>query len=239
MADNEEILGGMLDSGSSAASVAPASFDTGVVTTVVDAGHIKVNLGDKEVTVTVPANLANAAPADSFVRIQVQENSYVLDSVLSGAGMYMVPVGAMMDWGTATPPDGWLICNGQSFSATTYPVLAALYPTLTVPNIQDRVVIGASGTKAVKSTGGSNSITLSVAQLPAHAHAHPHDHKTGMAIGTIREGTSASTPQIMYPVAGGTDTGPESPTNTNNTGSGSAIDITPAYVALHKIIRAG
>jgi hypothetical protein len=38
-----------------------------------------------------------------------------------------LPVGAIMMWGTATIPTGWLELNGQAISATTYPVLSTLY----------------------------------------------------------------------------------------------------------------
>jgi len=35
----------------------------------------------------------------------------------------VVPIGAMMMWGTSTPPTNWLICNGASLDINTYPAL--------------------------------------------------------------------------------------------------------------------
>ncbi|WP_252382397.1 phage tail protein [Escherichia coli] len=33
-------------------------------------------------------------------------------------------------WPTATPPAGWLKCDGRAFTKEQYPVLARVYPTL-------------------------------------------------------------------------------------------------------------
>ncbi len=41
-----------------------------------------------------------------------------------------LPVGVPVPWPTATPPAGWLQCNGATFTKEQYPVLARAYPTL-------------------------------------------------------------------------------------------------------------
>ena len=68
-----------------AAPVPSAVFDTGLVAQVLDGSHVLVDLGERTATVFVPGSLAGAAAVGAFVRVQVQENSYVLDSVLSAA----------------------------------------------------------------------------------------------------------------------------------------------------------
>jgi microcystin-dependent protein len=153
----------------------PASFDTGIVTQIIDATHVKVNLGDKEVTVTVPATLAGAPVLDAAVRVSTQENTYALDSVISGAGAGGLPVGSITMWATATAPTGWLKLDGSTFDANTYPVLAAVLGTTTLPNMANRFPIGV-GSNAVKSTGGAASITLTEAQLASHEHGMSHTH---------------------------------------------------------------
>ena len=40
-----------------------------------------------------------------------------------------LPVGVPVPWPSATPPTGWLKCNGAAFSAEEYPELAKAYPT--------------------------------------------------------------------------------------------------------------
>ena len=52
------------------------------------------------------------------------------------------PVGTIVMWGTATIPDGWLLCNGQVPNATLYPELKALYPT-GIPDLRGAFVRGA------------------------------------------------------------------------------------------------
>lgn len=39
-----------------------------------------------------------------------------------------LPVGVPVPWPSATPPTGWLKCNGAAFSAEDYPNLAKAYP---------------------------------------------------------------------------------------------------------------
>ncbi|EPB4841096.1 phage tail protein, partial [Escherichia coli] len=40
-----------------------------------------------------------------------------------------LPVGVPVPWPSATPPTGWLKCNGAAFSSEMYPNLAKAYPT--------------------------------------------------------------------------------------------------------------
>jgi microcystin-dependent protein len=176
MSDDAVILGDMLTPPSPAGGGPPASFDTGTVTQVIDATHIKVDLGDKEVKTLVPANLSGAPALGAAVSVRAQENTYVLDSVTQGSGMGMVPIGAVIDFYGLVIPDGWLEMNGQTFSAAEYPLLAEAIGTTTLLNMADRVAVGKSGTKARGALGGAASVTLTEAQLPAHDHDISHTH---------------------------------------------------------------
>ncbi|BED24608.1 hypothetical protein VEE46_43760 (plasmid) [Escherichia coli] len=53
----------------------------------------------------------------------------VLDYLGLGEGSAL-PVGVPVPWPSATPPTGWLKCNGAAFSSEKYPNLAKVYPTL-------------------------------------------------------------------------------------------------------------
>lgn len=44
-----------------------------------------------------------------------------------------LPVGVPVPWPSATPPTGWLKCNGAAFTASQYPKLALAYPALKLP----------------------------------------------------------------------------------------------------------
>ena len=47
-----------------------------------------------------------------------------------------LPVGVPVPWPSATPPTGWLKCNGAAFSAEEYPELAKVYPTNKLPDLR-------------------------------------------------------------------------------------------------------
>ncbi|WCE55196.1 phage tail protein [Escherichia coli] len=53
-----------------------------------------------------------------------------------------LPVGVPVPWPSATPPTGWLKCNGAAFSAEDYPNLAKAYPTLKLPDLRGEFIRG-------------------------------------------------------------------------------------------------
>ncbi|WP_437887764.1 phage tail-collar fiber domain-containing protein [Phytobacter sp. V91] len=63
-----------------------------------------------------------------------------------------VPVGVPVPWPSATPPSGWLKCNGAAFSATSYPELAKIYTTLKVPDLRGEFIRGWDDGKGVDSS---------------------------------------------------------------------------------------
>lgn len=86
----------------------------------------------------------------------------------------------------ANTPAGWLECNGQAVSRSTYAdlftAIGTMYgagngsTTFNVPDYRDRSLVGASATKPLASIGGSADTTLGAANLPPHAHSINHDH---------------------------------------------------------------
>ncbi|HED5569695.1 TPA: tail fiber protein [Yersinia enterocolitica] len=62
---------------------------------------------------------------------------------LGGLGIgSALPVGVPVPWPTATPPTGWIKCNGAPFSATTYPQLAVIFPSLVLPDLRGEFIRG-------------------------------------------------------------------------------------------------
>jgi len=108
-------------------------------------------------------------------------------------GIEGIPTATIVPWTSSSVPSGFLECNGAAVSRTTYSALFAIVgttygagdgsSTFNVPDLQDNVIVGKSGTKAVGSSGGANTVTstgniggstanatLSTPQLASHSH---------------------------------------------------------------------
>ena len=82
-----------------------------------------------------------------------------------------------------TIPNGYLLCNGQAVSRTTYAnlfkTIGTTYgtgngsTTFNLPNINGRTIIGEDTTHALGTTGGTENTTLTSANLPSHTHSIP------------------------------------------------------------------
>lgn len=80
---------------------------------------------------------ANINPdGDSNNQVLQAINKIMVDSNMS------VPYGIPLPWPTSTPPTGYLICNGASFSAVTYPNLAAVYTGGVLPDLRGQTIKG-------------------------------------------------------------------------------------------------
>ncbi|HCM1953797.1 TPA: tail fiber protein [Salmonella enterica subsp. salamae serovar 9,46:z4,z24:z39:z42] len=73
------------------------------------------------------------------------------------------PVGISFPWPTDTPPSGWAIMQGQSFSTTTYPLLAKAYPSGVIPDMRSWTI---------KGKPASGRAVLSQEQDGIKSHAH-------------------------------------------------------------------
>lgn len=96
----------------------------------------------------------------------------------------LVPPGTVWAYAGASPPSGWLACNGAAVSRTTYAKLFAAIGTnyniggeagtdFRVPDLVGRVVLGTSGSHPRGERGG-----FETADGPAHTHPGPHNHGT-------------------------------------------------------------
>jgi hypothetical protein len=61
-------------------------------------------------------------------------------TITTALSPFILPVGAIVLWGNAMPPSGWLELNGQAFNTGENPELAALYPSGRVPDWRGRFV---------------------------------------------------------------------------------------------------
>ncbi|KAA2040315.1 phage tail protein [Escherichia coli] len=72
-----------------------------------------------------------------------------------------LPVGVPVPWPTATPPAGWLKCDGRAFTKEQYPVLARVYPTLRLPDLRGEFIRFSRFSFAGPSRGdGVNYVTI-------------------------------------------------------------------------------
>ncbi|MDI0802618.1 tail fiber protein, partial [Escherichia coli] len=71
----------------------------------------------------------------------VSRNLCIFLNVGLGEGSAL-PVGVPVPWPSATPPTGWLKCNGAAFSAEEYPELAKAYPTNKLPDLRGEFIRG-------------------------------------------------------------------------------------------------
>ncbi|EJJ4275261.1 TPA: phage tail protein [Klebsiella pneumoniae] len=53
-----------------------------------------------------------------------------------------IPVGLPLPWPQATPPGGWLKCNGATFDKAKYPKLAVAYPSGALPDLRGEFLRG-------------------------------------------------------------------------------------------------
>ncbi|EPA3167122.1 tail fiber protein [Yersinia enterocolitica] len=53
-----------------------------------------------------------------------------------------LPVGIPLPWPLATPPAGWIICNGQAFNKAQFPQLAKAYPNGVLPDLRGLFIRG-------------------------------------------------------------------------------------------------
>jgi microcystin-dependent protein len=146
-----------------------------------------------------------------------------------GAVGVSIPLGAIWQWPTDTPPTGFLICDGSAISRLYYADLFALIgttfgigngiTTFNLPDLRDRVVVGGSGTKSIADMGGEETHTLTEDEMPAHTH---NEYRLGA--GTA---ASAASPRTLGNVAA----------TTGSTGGDQAHNNMQPYCVLHYIIR--
>ncbi|HAI4871191.1 TPA: tail fiber protein [Escherichia coli] len=79
-----------------------------------------------------------------------------------------LPVGVPVPWPSATPPTGWLKCNGAAFSAEDYPELAKAYPTNKLPDLRGEFIRGWDDGRGIDA--GRALLSLQAGMLEKHRH---------------------------------------------------------------------
>jgi microcystin-dependent protein len=119
----------------------------------------------------------------------------------------LVPAGVIVMWSGAVGsiPTGWSLCDGTNGT----------------PDLRNRFVVGAGSTYAVDATGGSDSVTLSEAQIPGHTHSVSGTTASDGAHTHNVSGNTSNTGAHTHNVSGNTSNTGDHAHNgsTSNTGS--------------------
>ncbi|EPD5083524.1 phage tail protein [Escherichia coli] len=139
----------------------PAALDT--------LNELAAALGnDPNFATTVTNALAGKQPLDStLTNLSGKTVNGILQYLGLGEGSAL-PVGVPVPWPSATPPTGWLKCNGAAFSAEEYPELAKVYPTNKLPDLRGEFIRGWDDGRGID-TGRS---ILSIQGYATEDHAH-------------------------------------------------------------------
>ncbi|MWT73716.1 phage tail protein [Escherichia coli] len=140
---------------------APAALDT--------LNELASALGnDPNFATTMLNALAGKQPLDNtLTNLSGKDVAGLLAYLGLGEGSAL-PVGVPVPWPSATPPTGWLKCNGAAFSAEEYPELAKAYPTNKLPDLRGEFIRGWDDGRGVDA--GRALLSLQDDSFEAHRH---------------------------------------------------------------------
>ncbi|WP_032310117.1 phage tail protein, partial [Escherichia coli] len=123
---------------------------------------------DPKFSTTINNALSGKQPLDeTLTHLSGKDVAGLLAYLGLGEGSAL-PVGVPVPWPSATPPTGWLKCNGAAFSAEEYPELAKAYPTNKLPDLRGEFIRGWDDGRGID----EGRILLSCQSFAFQDHAH-------------------------------------------------------------------
>ena len=186
---------------------------------------------------------------DDATLLLAQERADQLIQMFAGGNLVYQP-GMIISFASATPPVGWLMCDGSAVSRTAYSDLFAaigtvfgagdLSTTFNLPDLRGRAVVGVGqqlgGTNfTLALVGGEETHTLTTGEMPAHSHTDlGHTHITGNSLPGLALAPGEEPVQVPNPIPGVTGSGNA---NLTSAGGGGAHNNLQPFMALNAIIK--
>lgn len=124
----------------------------------------------------------------------------------------MIPVGAIIMWNGENIPDNWHLCDGTNGT----------------PDLRDKFIVGSGASYAVGNTGGENTHTLTLDEIPEHEHnltlaktVSSNNNYNDISTMAIKQGTNLCTLESLK--ASGVSTS-SLPISSEENGMGTKID---------------
>ena len=102
-----------------------------------------------------------------------RDNAGQVLNCVSGYWQSEMPVGSPIPWPTTTPPTGWLVCNGQAFNKSQYPLLAKAYPSGVLPDLRGQFIRGLDQGRGQDSEPNRAILSQQTDTLQNHNHSLP------------------------------------------------------------------
>ena len=151
-----------------------------------------------------------------------------------------LPVGVPVPWPSATPPTGWLKCNGAAFSAEEYPELAKAYPTNKLPDLRGEFIRGWDDGRGID----AGRVLLSIQAGMLKKHRHPvvandgYDSKEEWELATIFRRAYTQGRGLDAAAAGGSLIPSPTLHSRGSIGNTGGSETRPRNIAFNYIVRA-
>jgi len=139
-------------------------------------------------------------------------------------------VGELRPFSFSPPPDKWLPLDGTAVAQADYPLLTAVCPAswlsggnINLPDMTAAALVGSGSGYTNGATGGSETHTLDISEIPAHTHSYELAIVSTDILGEL----PAPSVNAIAPSA------------TGSTGGGSAHNNMPPYLVVNWCIYAG
>ena len=168
------------DAGNNTTRIATTAFVQAAITALINGAPATLDTlkeiaaainNDPKFSTTINNALAGKQPLDNtLTHLSGKDVAGLLAYLGLGEGSAL-PVGVPVPWPSATPPTGWLKCNGAAFSAEEYPELAKAYPTNKLPDLRGEFIRGWDDGRGIDN--GRSLLTVQGYATEDHAHGLP------------------------------------------------------------------
>ncbi|MCT7948265.1 hypothetical protein NG798_00465 [Ancylothrix sp. C2] len=171
-------------------------------------------------------NSDSIVPTQKAIRTYVDTAQKAVETYVETVAKGVVLKGMILMWSGKGEeiPTGWVLCDGNNGT----------------PNLTDKFIVGAGNGYAVGATGGADSVTLTIAEMPTHSHGvndPGHNHSRGAiwpGSGTEQEQAGKPENRTTFNIeTGNSQTG----ISIENTGGNQPHENRPPYYALAFIMK--